>query len=641
MIQIADMSTKWMMLLIWINSFRLSLAKQLKDHKAIAANCKGLIDLYTEMNRYKDAMQYYKILVEEQDKLFRTKANTKINVLTDQANKAEKVAKEKEAELTEADKELTKSHRRQRQLMKEGKLSKEETERLRADSIEQEQKLKEKEELIAAKNKVLEQNQRIIQQSQQINILLGGIVLVVLVSLISLFRSFRQKKKANRILAEQNEKINTQNSEIMEQRDKLTLANQQLEKANRDVKAQRDEMVQLNSNLGKANRQVTQQRDKVLVLNKELEKQRDEILRNNKALKKQKEEILEKNGILQQQKEEIQTQTEQLLISNKRLERANGEITSQRDFLAKLNNRLEKQSEEIKGKNNQLREQKKEILERRNELQESLLLTMRQKKEISETLAKLRKTQSQLVEAEKMASLGNLVAGVAHEINTPVGIGVHGSSSIENRTRKFAELFKSGSLSPNDLQKYLEYIFKTNKLILSNLKRTADLVKSFKQVSVDQSKEEKRKFKLKEYLQDVINTLHPKFKYRQIGVAILCDETLEIDSYPGVFAQVFTNFAMNSLIHAYDEKDEGKIRIIASLEGDRQVKLIYKDDGKGMSTTTISKIFDPFFTTNKQTGTGLGMHIVYNLITQKLNGHISVKSQPNEGVEFTLLIPKE
>ena len=310
-----------------------------------------------------------------------------------------------------------------------------------------------------------------------------------------------------------------------------------------------------------------------------------------------------------------------LRVKTEQLEEVVRERTAE---IVKKNDVLERQKYEIKNKNADL-EQKQEEIKAQNV-------------HLSQTLKELHNTQNQLVEAEKMASLGNLVAGVAHEINTPVGIGVTSASSVMHKTDQFTEKFKTNKLKKSDLAEFITYIKQNIKLILSNLERTADLVKSFKQVSVDHSVEDLREFKLNTYLHDIINTLKPKFRRTNVTVDIQCDENIELNSYPGVFAQIFTNFVINSLIHGFGDTKEGEIKIGAEVI-ENKLHLSYSDTGKGILKEILPKIFDPFFTTNKQTGTGLGMNIVYNLVKQKLSGEISCESEVGKGAHFKIVIP--
>jgi signal transduction histidine kinase/CheY-like chemotaxis protein len=271
------------------------------------------------------------------------------------------------------------------------------------------------------------------------------------------------------------------------------------------------------------------------------------------------------------------------------------------------------------------------------------------KQAAEDALQQLKSAQEQLVEAAKMAELGNLVAGVAHEINTPVGIGVSAASKLDTLTKDLTDLYKEHKMKRADLDKYLESTQKGSELILKNLTRAAELVHSFKQVAVDQAGEQKRTFEIKEYLQEILTTLRPEFKRTKLQISIVCEEEIILSSYPGSFAQIITNFIMNSMIHGFallpeNDKEEWKIKIVASTSPSNEVEknliLRYSDNGKGIPADTINNIFDPFFTTNRQGGgSGLGLHIVYNLVTHKLKGTIHCESVEGEGTTFTVSIP--
>ena len=261
--------------------------------------------------------------------------------------------------------------------------------------------------------------------------------------------------------------------------------------------------------------------------------------------------------------------------------------------------------------------------------------------DLQEALENLKTTQSQLIQSEKMASLGGLVAGVAHEINTPVGIGITAISSLLEDTKKMAELYKKDQISRGDFKEFLQATNNSGKLIQKNLERTASLVQSFKQVSVDQSTEQKREFYLKTYLEDVIRSLYPKFKQRGIDINIDCDEKLQLNSYPGTYAQIFTNLVLNSITHGFkNENIKGVIDILVKQENE-QIQIEYRDNGEGIPGEILPKVFDPFFTTDQSKGTGLGLNIVYNLVTQKLKGSIKCESKNGKGVVFRIVVPVE
>ncbi len=315
------------------------------------------------------------------------------------------------------------------------------------------------------------------------------------------------------------------------------------------------------------------------------------------------------------------------------------------DELLFINNLLEIQNAEIEDKGSKIEKQKNkittkaELLEISNtELETQNIEYDRTLKNLENILNKLKKTQDMLIESEKMAAIGNLVAGVAHEMNTPIGIGVQATSGIIDRTTEFAEKLKKREINNIMLINYLSYVYESNKLAYKNLSRLGELINSFKLVSVDQSTEELRKFNIKSYCTDILNSLQSKFKNKDIKVKVDCDENFEIVSYPGVFAQIMTNLIINSILHGFENQNEGQILINAEKEKEN-LKIIYQDNGKGMSEDVLKRLFEPFFTTNKQQGTGLGMHIIYNLVTQKLGGNISCKSEIDDGVTFTIVVP--
>jgi PAS domain S-box-containing protein len=257
-------------------------------------------------------------------------------------------------------------------------------------------------------------------------------------------------------------------------------------------------------------------------------------------------------------------------------------------------------------------------------------------RELSQTLDNLKATQSQLVEAEKMAALGGLVAGVAHEINTPVGVGVTAASLLEDKTRLFYNTYQSGQMKRADLEKYLDTAGQSSQMILRNLQRAAELIQSFKQVAVDQSSETRREFVVKQYLDEILLSLRPHLKKTQHTIAINGDDSLTLDSYPGAFAQIVTNLVMNSLIHAYEPEQGGQLTF-AFKHHDNRFIFEYNDDGKGIPPENLAKIFDPFFTTKRgQGGSGLGLHIIYNLVTQKLGGTIRCESEVGRGTGFVI-----
>jgi len=287
-----------------------------------------------------------------------------------------------------------------------------------------------------------------------------------------------------------------------------------------------------------------------------------------------------------------------------------------------------------------------QIATRDRELQEArdALTTQVQEKthantELESALLRLREAQTQLVQSEKMASLGALVAGVAHEINTPVGVGVTAASTLKMRTQQMRGSYAGGTLSRTDLDTYVDIAMGASDIILRNLQRAADLIQSFKQVAVDQSSDERRHFALQGYIDEVLLSLAPRLKKTPHHVEVDCPADIMVDSYPGALAQILTNLVGNALMHAVPGDRPGSLRIEARVEAG-WVQLRFSDNGVGIPAADLNRIFDPFFTTKRGSGgSGLGLHIVYNLATQMLRGRISASSEPGHGAEFLLQFP--
>ncbi|XKH36768.1 sensor histidine kinase [Azospirillum doebereinerae] len=266
----------------------------------------------------------------------------------------------------------------------------------------------------------------------------------------------------------------------------------------------------------------------------------------------------------------------------------------------------------------------------------------RSRDDAERALDALRTTQASLIQAEKMASLGQLVAGVAHEVNTPIGITITGASQLQAMIEELGRQHGAATLKKSDFLRFVSDGQEMANLILSNSSRAANLVQSFKLVAVDQSSDERRVFLLKEYIEELLRSLHPTYKTRAgLTIALDCPQEIEIDGYPGALSQILTNLVMNALIHALDPARPGLITIAARAADSDTVELSVADDGRGIPEDVVPKIFDPFFTTRRGSGgSGLGLHIVYNLVTGRLHGSIAVTSEPGEGSRFTLRFPR-
>ena len=256
-------------------------------------------------------------------------------------------------------------------------------------------------------------------------------------------------------------------------------------------------------------------------------------------------------------------------------------------------------------------------------------------------LSDLRDTQTSLIEAEKLAALGSLVAGVAHEVNNPVGISLTVASSLARRCEEFGAEIAAGPMRRSRLNEFVDGNRDAAEQLVVNLHRAGELIQSFKQVAVDRSYADRREFDLKESTEQIIASLKPSLKRLQLRLVLDIPPGIRMNSYPGAFGQVLTNLFLNAVNHAFSEEAPGTISIVARTSGEDQVHMIVRDDGIGMSDEVQRQAFDPFFTTRRgEGGTGLGLHIVYNLVTRKLGGRIVLSSRPGEGTTFRINLPK-
>ncbi len=259
--------------------------------------------------------------------------------------------------------------------------------------------------------------------------------------------------------------------------------------------------------------------------------------------------------------------------------------------------------------------------------------------ELLSTLEKLHQFQSQLVESEKMASLGDMVAGVAHEVNTPIGLGITASTLLSDRLLEIKQSFEDKTLKSSHLKKFLIEGEENTAIIYRNLKRAAELITSFKKVAVGQTKEEERCFNVKDLFSEILLTLAPQIQNTPYIINIDCPESLTIQSKPEPITQIIINLVLNSIIHGFDNKAQGTIGITITQTNDN-LDINYRDDGNGIDQSIAHKIFEPFSTTKRGSGgSGLGLHLVYNLVTQALNGKIDCTSNINSGVKFTISFP--
>ncbi len=261
--------------------------------------------------------------------------------------------------------------------------------------------------------------------------------------------------------------------------------------------------------------------------------------------------------------------------------------------------------------------------------------------ELKKAFESLRQAQDQLIETEKMAALGELVAGVAHEINTPLGVALTATTHLDEQIKNLDKQYREQKLTKKEFEVFSKVCLETIDMTHKNIRRASDLVASFKLVAVDQHSDDIRTFNLNEYINEILLSLQPTIKRTLHSVLVDCDTEIELNSYPGSIYQIISNLVVNSLTHGFEFKESGNILIKATKVSDH-VRIDYRDDGKGMSGEEVKRVFNPFFTTRRgRGGSGLGAYIIYNLVTQRLNGHIECHSQLGHGVHFVIELPMQ
>ncbi|MBB1293157.1 MAG: signal transduction histidine kinase [Pseudoalteromonas rhizosphaerae] len=341
--------------------------------------------------------------------------------------------------------------------------------------------------------------------------------------------------------------------------------------------------------------------------------------------------------VVQYRKELEQTQ-KALIISNEKLDQQNLQLEQE---VARKTSNLSQAMMDLQQQKYELEKQKLTLTEevdlRRHTEQE--LLT--KQTEMQRYVDELNMAQERLVSSEKMAALGGLVAGITHDINTPVGIGVTATSFLQERLIQIENAYKEKTLSPKALEEFINDAKQSTSLLTTNLDRASELVASFKQIAVDQASEAVRTINLKEYLGEIIRSLHPKIKNTSHHINLDCPVDLTLNLPAGAISQIFTNLIMNSLIHGFDGVSNGIIDIAIKDEDD-QVIIDFKDNGNGVTEQQLEKLFDPFFTTKRdQGGSGLGTHITFNLVKQTLSGEIDATSSPGNGLHYHISFPKD
>lgn len=338
-----------------------------------------------------------------------------------------------------------------------------------------------------------------------------------------------------------------------------------------------------------------------------------------------------------QYRKELERTQNKLIVSNEKLDQHN--IQLEQDVARKTSN-LSQAMMELQQQKYELEKQKivltDEVDLRRSTEKELITKQAESQRYIDE----LKLAQERLVGTEKMAALGGLVAGITHDINTPIGIGVTAVSFLEERLNKLESAYAEKTLSPKALEEFINEAKQSTSLLTTNLDRASDLIASFKQIAVDQASEAVRTINFKDYVNEVIRSLHPKLKKTSHTINLQCPDDLVLNLPAGAISQIFTNLIVNSLIHGFEGKDNGVMDINITSD-ETNLSINYKDNGNGVTAEQLEKLFNPFFTTKRdEGGSGLGTHIMFNLVKQTLSGSIEATSEPGQGLHYFIQFPK-
>ncbi len=335
---------------------------------------------------------------------------------------------------------------------------------------------------------------------------------------------------------------------------------------------------------------------------------------------------------------ELRQAEKQLIKSNDMLDQQNlvleQEVAKKTANLSQAMMDLQKQKYQLETNQNKLKEE----IETRTQTEAKLRT---QANELESSISNLRMAHSRLVESEKFAALGGLVAGITHDVNTPIGVSVTATSVLADRLNQIEKKLEDQTLSANDMAIYMSDSRQSVELLTTNLQRASELIASFKQIAVDQASEAERLINLKDYLNEIVTSLKPELKKGQHQVVIQCPDDLKLSVPAGAVSQIFTNFLINSVIHGFSDIKNGEISIKVTDNVD-QLDITYSDNGHGVTSDQLALLFEPFYTTTRNSGgSGLGTNIAFNLVQQALGGEITAESKPDEGLTYKIRIPKK
>jgi signal transduction histidine kinase len=443
----------------------------------------------------------------------------------------------------------------------------------------------------------------------------------------------------------------------IELKSKLLQQQQQLQRSNKLLKKSKHQLEQSKLQLAKSIKETQTQQ-------LALKKLQQDAIKKQKLLIDQENKLTNISTLFKVTEQKLKQQQQELAEKEQKNQQILQHVAENKQILINQNKQLEEHKK-------QLAQQDKELIERNqtiNYQQKYLLITtvlvtiallvslllvflfIKNKKtnrELNKTLASLENTQEQLIQSEKMASLGSLVAGVAHEINTPLSIAITSNSLVMDDTNEVKQKIAEGSLSKARMAKHINKVEQSLTMSEKALERVRILLANFKQVAADQVFDDQRTFKLGQYIEEVMMTLSVEMNKHHIEYHLSAETDIEITALPGAFAQILTNLVNNSIHHGFENRESGNISILLLVndkddnQQDWAVKIIYQDNGVGMNEQVLKNIYEPFFTTKRGKGsTGLGMNIVYNIVHQKMKGDIKISSEEGVGSTFEITLPK-
>jgi len=469
-------------------------------------------------------------------------------------------------------------------------------------------------------------------------LLLGGTEL----DIASLYRETEQAMQVTRARESAlNAEIASQQAKLSKTNVRLSKLNQDLQRSTTEVKKQQLAMKALIKNEQKKENELAKILQQLNEANKNYSVQTQAISEKKQEVAIKEKENLQMADLITQNKLILQQQQQSITAQQQN-------ITAQKQNLVEQGDKLAVQKETIVSQRATITITTILVLIVAFALVLVVGLFIKNKRttqKLSETLTHLEEAQTQLVQSEKMASLGKLIAGVAHEINTPLGIAVTSTSLIQENTDDMAKKLHDKSLSQKQLKSYINIVTQSSAISNKGLERVIELMHNFKEVAADQIVESIREINLANYINEVMTTLANEMKKNQARYSFSGDDTIRISTIPGALAQVITNLVNNSIRHGFQSGNNviGKnndIKINIEQNSIDEVCLTYQDNGVGMSKDVLAQVFDPFFTTKRNKGgTGLGMNIVFNIIEQKLSGHIDISSNLGEGVTCKITLP--